>query len=73
MSNPKLRRVAAALVLASLASLTPVSASAGAARGWNREGRAGAERTLARRSWLETFVVHMIEKLGVRIDPDGNK
>ena len=72
MSNP-LRRVAAALVLASLASLTPVNASVVAARGWNREGRAGVERTLARRSWLEHLVVHVIEKLGVRIDPDGNK
>jgi hypothetical protein len=62
MSQPQLRRILAALTLAALVVLAPANA---ATRG---ERRAQARST---RTWIAETVNKILEKAGIRIDPNG--
>ncbi|MFL6193127.1 MAG: hypothetical protein ACJ75H_03060 [Thermoanaerobaculia bacterium] len=73
MAQFNLRRAAASFLLVSALSLVPAgTASAGVRSNGGREDRAVAARSEARRPWLVNLVVTLLEKMAVRIDPDGN-
>jgi len=73
MVHPKLRRALAASALAAALSLVPAAgANAAAVRERAPRTHAAAFRGEAGASWLRDLVIHLLEKAGVRIDPDGN-
>lgn len=71
MLQPKLRRALAVLTLTLAATLATASGAGAAVLGRG----AGTARVQAvqkvRSSWLRDAVVRLLEKAGVRIDPDG--
>lgn len=73
MPQINLRRAAASFLLVSALSLIPAgTASAGVRTTGGREDRAVAARSEGRRPWLLNLVASLLEKMSVRIDPDGN-
>jgi hypothetical protein len=72
MVHPKLRRALAASALAAAVSLVPAAGANAAVRERAPRAHAAAFRGEAGASWLRDLVIHLLEKAGVRIDPDGN-
>lgn len=76
MTQPQLRRVFAAFALTStLFLLLPVASAnaAGLAR-WGRADQNDSSWVEAHGgAWLRGWVVHLLEKAGVQIDPEGHK
>jgi hypothetical protein len=74
MMNPsQLRRVRVIFALTSILSLVPlVSADATGLR-WGRDEQSASSWIEARGSWIRGLLVHLLEKAGVQIDPEGNK
>jgi hypothetical protein len=72
MVHPKLRRALAASALVVAVSLVPAASASAAVRERAPRTHAAAFRGEAGASWLRDLVIHLLEKAGVRIDPDGN-
>jgi len=72
MVHPKLRRALAASALVVALSLVPAAGANAAVRERAPRTHAAAFRGEAGASWLRDLVIHLLEKAGVRIDPDGN-
>lgn len=72
MVHPKLRRVLAASALVTAVSLVPAASADAAVRERAHQTHAAAFRVEAGASWLRDLVIHLLEKAGVRIDPDGD-
>jgi hypothetical protein len=70
MVRPQLRRAAAAFALTSSLALLPVTTTEAA----NKKPRAEHARAVTpepRGSWIRGLLLHVMEKVGVKIDPDG--
>jgi hypothetical protein len=72
MARINLRRAAASVLLVSAISWIPSSAAAAVRPAAKGKENAAALRFEAR-TWLANLMVGMMEKAGVRIDPDGNR
>jgi len=74
MNRPQLRRVCASFALTAVLSLIPPTSAhaAGLAR-WGRDEPGVSSWMEARGSWFQRLLVHLLQKAGVQIDPEGNK
>jgi hypothetical protein len=72
MVHPKLRRVLAASTLVAAVSLVPVASANAAVHARAHRAPAVAPKMETGAAWLQDLVIDVLEKAGIRIDPDGN-
>jgi hypothetical protein len=73
INRSPLRRVFAAFFLTSILSLVPLVSADAAGLRWGRDEQSASSWIEARGSWIRGLLVHLLEKAGVQIDPEGNK
>jgi len=68
----QLRRAFVALSLTSVLSLVPLVSADAASLRWGRDEQGASSWVGARGSWIRGLLVHLLEKAGVQIDPEGH-
>lgn len=71
MVHPKLRRVLAASTLVAAVSLVPGASANAAVRSRSHQAPVDSSRIEAGAAWLRNLVIGVMEKAGIRIDPNG--